>query len=218
MSTDIHQYHGLSQPPAWALKKIQGGRLTGMTDINPQWRIQAMTEAYGLCGVGWKFEVVAKWTEPGPEGQVFVFADVHLYVKVDGEWSDPIPGNGGNKLVEKESRGLHANDEAFKMAITDALSTAMKMIGVAADIYAGMWDGTKYKRGAEPPEGGVTRAQLGGLKLEWEHKHKDLISSMSPDEQQVARTRWVKDIVGHDVSEFREWTPEDLDKCEEALK
>ena len=30
------------------------------------------------------------------------------------------------------------------MAVTDAFSTSLKMIGVAADIYAGRWDGSKY--------------------------------------------------------------------------
>ena len=40
-------------------------------------------------------------------------------------------------LVTKERDGLRTNDEGFKMATTDALSVAMKMLGVAADIYAG---------------------------------------------------------------------------------
>jgi len=70
----------------------------------------------------------------------------------DGEddvWSDAIPAIGGSVLVSKESAGLHASDEGYKMAITDALGTAMKMLGVAADIYAGLWDGTKYKDAVE---------------------------------------------------------------------
>ena len=37
------------------------------------------------------------------------------------------------------------NDEGYKMAITDALGTAMKVIGVAADIYRGNFDGSKYR-------------------------------------------------------------------------
>jgi len=105
-----------------------------------------MTEAYGLCGVGWRYEIVSQRTEPGSDGQVFAFVDVALYVKVDGEWSEPIPGTGGNLLIEKERSGLHSNDEAFKMATTDALSSAMKMIGVGHDVYAGQWTGSKYQR------------------------------------------------------------------------
>lgn len=149
--TDIERFRSLAQPPPWALKTIGGGRLKGMTDIKPAWRIQAMTEVYGLCGAGWKYEIVKQWTEPGPENQVFAFVDVLLYIRDGDEWSAPIPGAGGSMLVEKERGGLHANDEAFKMATTDALSSAMKMIGMAADVYAGQWNGSKYAHNAEPP-------------------------------------------------------------------
>lgn len=140
----------VARPPADALKKISGGRLSGMSDVNPQHRYQAMTEVFGVCGFGWKFTIDRLWTEPGPDGNVFAFACVSVYVKLDGEWSDAIPGQGGNFLVEKEARGLHASDEGFKMAITDALGTAMKMLGVAADVYRGRWDGSKYRDSAPP--------------------------------------------------------------------
>ena len=140
----------LTQPPSWALKTIQAGRLKGKSDINPQWRYQVMTEVYGPCGIGWKFEIVRLWTEPGPENQVFAFAQINLFTRqTDNEWSAPIPGIGGHMLVPIEKNGLHANDEAYKMAVTDALSTAMKMLGVAADVYAGAWDGSKYKEREE---------------------------------------------------------------------
>jgi hypothetical protein len=135
----------LSRPPASALRAIQAGRLKGKSDINPIWRYKIMTEVFGQCGEGWKFEIVRLWTEPGSEGQVFSFAHVNLFIHGENGWNDPIPGIGGHFLVVKESSGLHSNDEGFKMAVTDALGTAMKMLGVAADIYAGMWDGTKYK-------------------------------------------------------------------------
>jgi hypothetical protein len=84
---------------------------------------------------------------------MFCFALVSLHVKIDGAWTDPIPGTGGHKLIEMESAGLHDNDEGFKMAVTDALGTAAKMIGVAADIYLGNWDGSKYREDAngKPP-------------------------------------------------------------------
>jgi hypothetical protein len=148
--SDIDQFRKLAQPPPWALSKIGGGRLRGMTDIKPAWRIQAMTEVYGLCGIGWKYAITRQWTEPGCNDQTMAFVDVDLYIKVNGEWSESIPGTGGSMLTVKESGGLHSSDEAFKMATTDALSTAMKMIGMGADVYAGMWTGSKYQRNAEP--------------------------------------------------------------------
>jgi len=38
------------------------------------------------------------------------------------------------------------------MAITDALSVALKMIGVAADIYAGLFDGFNYTDEKKAPQ------------------------------------------------------------------
>ena len=147
--SNLDIYNTLKQPPKEALRQIQGGRLSGKTDINPQWRYKAMTEQFGMCGVGWKYEVTSKESKEASDGQVFAFVDINLYYKIDDKWSDPIPGSGGSMLVEKEKAGLHANDEGFKMATTDALSTAMKMLGVAADIYAGLWDGAKYRDSIE---------------------------------------------------------------------
>jgi len=42
----------LHKPPLNVLKPIQAGRLRGKSDINPQWRMQAMTETFGPCGIG----------------------------------------------------------------------------------------------------------------------------------------------------------------------
>lgn len=164
MNENLKIWDEVKQPPVTALKKINGGRLSGMTDIKPQWRIQKMTEVFGPCGVGWKYEIKKLWTLPGAYEQVFAFADIDLYFKENGEWSNPIPGHGGSMLVVKEKSGLHSSDEGFKMAITDALSTAMKAIGVASDIYMGNWDGSKYINQPEPTQKTLT---LGKTNLKW---------------------------------------------------
>jgi len=142
---NLEVWNKVKQPPAHALKTIQGGRLKNMTDINPQWRYQVMTETFGMCGFGWKYEIVNLWTEAAPDEQKIGFAQILLYIKQGEKWSDGIPGVGGSMLVSKEQAGLHTSDEVYKMAITDALGVAMKMLGIAADIYAGLFDGTKYK-------------------------------------------------------------------------
>lgn len=141
----INIYNSLARPPKDALREIQAGKLKGKTDINPQWRYKAMTEKFGLVGLGWKYEVRRLWTEAGAGAERLAFAEVAVYVK-DGEtWSEPIVGIGGSKLVQIEKGAAISNDEGYKMAVTDAFSTALKMLGVAADIYAGKWDGSKYK-------------------------------------------------------------------------
>lgn len=143
-TTNMAVWGKLNRPPATALKRIMGGRLAGMSDINPQWRYKALTEAFGPCGIGWKYEVVRLWTEPGTDGQVFANAQVNLFVRQDEKWSEALPGVGGSMLIQKETQGLHCNDEAFKMAVTDAIGTAGKTLGLAADIYLRLWDGSKY--------------------------------------------------------------------------
>lgn len=144
-------YRKLATPPENALKKIIGGRMNGKSDINPQWRIEMLTEVFGLCGIGWYDEVVKTWTMNVNDNQIMCFAEVHLFVKVDGEWSKPIVGTGGNMLVTLESKGLFASDEGYKMAITDAFSVCCKKIGVAADIYRGIYD-SKYSKPSAPAQ------------------------------------------------------------------
>ena len=140
----IDIYESLARPPKDALREIQAGKLKGKTDINPQWRYKAMTEMFGLVGIGWKYEVQKLWTEAGAGNEKLAFAQVAVFVKDGDAWSEPIVGIGGSKLVQFEKGAAVSNDEGYKMAVTDAFSTALKMLGVAADIYAGRWDGTKY--------------------------------------------------------------------------
>lgn len=134
--------------PDGAKKKIAAGRIAGMTDVNPVWRMQKMTELFGVCGIGWKYVVTKQWTETyGTE--VKCFCNIDLYVKdnASGQWSDPIPGTGGSSLMTMERNGAYVSDEGYKMALTDALSVSMKALGIAADVYfaKGADYGTKYE-------------------------------------------------------------------------
>ena len=139
-------YDRLKTVPANALKEITFGKLKGKSDINPQYRYEAMTKEFGVCGIGWKYEIVKTWTQAMNDGQMMLFVEVSLYIKDGEKWSDPIPAIGGDFVLEKDKNGLHGNDEAYKMATTDALGVAMKMLGVAADVYRGLANDTKYGR------------------------------------------------------------------------
>ena len=136
-------YESVRQVPQSAQREIQAGRLKGKTDINPMWRIKALTEQFGPCGIGWKYTITDKRLENGANNEVSAFVDIDLYIKVDGEWSDAIPGTGGSAFVASERNGLYTSDECFKMALTDAISVACKALGFGADVY---WakDATKY--------------------------------------------------------------------------
>lgn len=136
-------YESVRQVPQSAQREIQAGRLKGKTDINPMWRIKALTEQFGPCGIGWKYTITDKRLENGANNEVSAFVDIDLFIKVDGAWSDAIPGTGGSAFVASERNGLYTSDECFKMALTDAISVACKALGFGADVY---WakDATKY--------------------------------------------------------------------------
>lgn len=172
MSDNMKVYEASRTVPPEALKAINGGRLKGMSDINPMWRIKKLTELFGMCGVGWKIEIVDRRLEQGSGIEIVCFVDINLYVKVDGEWSAPIPGMGGSSFVTQEKNGPYTSDECFKMAYTDAISVACKSLGFAADVYYAN-DRTKYSaRGdelnREPTKGQHTDIPPATLKAKYE--------------------------------------------------
>lgn len=159
---NLELYNKLREVPATAQKEIGAGRLKGMTDINPMWRIKMLTETFGVCGFGWYIEPVREWLETGANGEITANVEIKLYVKQGEEWSKGIVGIGGSKLVAKETSGLFTSDECYKMAYTDAISVACKMLGMGADIY---WqnDRTKYSSNAVETITDEQKARLGAL-------------------------------------------------------
>lgn len=146
-------YNKLRAVPDEAIKPIASGRLKGKSDVNPMWRIKAMTDVFGVCGFGWKYTIKSQWLEKCGD-EIKAFCNIDLFVKMDGEWSDAIPGTGGSSFAAIENKGIYVNDEAYKMALTDALSVAMKSLGVAADVYfqKGRDLETKYEMQQSQPQ------------------------------------------------------------------
>lgn len=147
---DNMKYYELGRAvPDEAMKPINAGRLKGMTDINPMWRIKRLTEMFGACGVGWWYDITEKQIICDEvTNQKAAFVDILLYF-VDpetGHASNGIPGTGGASFVAQERNGPYMSDECFKMALTDAISVAAKALGIGADVYF-QKDRTKY--GAE---------------------------------------------------------------------
>ena len=166
-------YEQVRSVPEDAIKKIEAGRLKGKSDINPMWRIMELTRLFGPCGFGWYTEVVRQWVETAESGEQAVFVDINLYVKMDGEWSKPIHGTGGNKVLSLEKKwengecviNQYLDDEAYKKAYTDAISVAAKALGIGADVY---WEADKTKYDARAEEQGaapVTQVPAGKPEL-----------------------------------------------------
>lgn len=181
MSENMRIYNQVRAVPQEAKREITAGRLKGKTDINPMWRIKALTEQFGTCGIGWKYVITDKRLEAGADGEMSAFVDIDLFIKVGGEWSEAIPGTGGSAFVAKERNGLYTSDECFKMALTDAISVACKALGFGADVY---WqaDATKYtpRENAQPKAEPdiITVDQRKQLIAAWEGKH----GKLAPDD------------------------------------
>lgn len=158
---NLELYNKVRNVPQEAKKEIKGGRLKGMTDINPMWRIKTLTEQFGICGTGWKTEIVNKWLDEGANGEIIANVEIKLYVKVQEQWSDGIPGIGGSKFTSKESNSIYTDDECYKKAYTDACSVACKNLGIGADVYFEK-DSTKYdiKPNTEQPGSKSTKSKF----------------------------------------------------------
>jgi hypothetical protein len=117
----------------------RGGGFKG-TAIKPIWSYLRMTEEFGPCGTGWgvnppTFDV----QDCGEERLVFCTASIWY-----GNREQVCFGVGGDKVIGKNKFGLSTDDEAFKKAYTDAITNALKMIGVGADVHMGLFDDSKY--------------------------------------------------------------------------
>ena len=179
-NSNLSIYERVRSVPKEAKKEIEAGRLKGKNDINPMWRIKKLTEVFGPAGFGWYTEIVRTWTEASESGEMAVFVDIHLFVKKDGEWSKPIYGNGGNRLVANEKKYENGqqvyvpflDDDAYKKAYTDAISVAAKALGIGADVYFEK-DITKYDsqpqavQQAQPAVAAPVLAKLTSKSAQW---------------------------------------------------
>lgn len=126
--------------PAHTKGFTRGGGFKG-TAIKPMWSYRRMTEEFGPCGAGWGIEAPQFQVLAGAEDEKLVFCTVTVWY---GPERSQLVGVGGDKAVGKNKYGLASDDEAFKKAFTDAVTNALKMIGVGADVHMGLFDDNKY--------------------------------------------------------------------------
>ena len=183
-SGNLAIYNQVRSVPSDAITPITGGPMKGKSNINPQWRLEKLTELFGPAGIGWKVEQVARWSETTGHGEVAVFCEVNLYVKQGEQWSAPVFGQGGNMLMRRSTEwvngqpvtAVHIDDEAYKKAYTDAISVACKALGFAADVYY-KEDETKYgafHQELSAPHAGSQPAPQGTQAWPWTQGFKEI--------------------------------------------
>lgn len=116
------------------------------TDINPTWRFRRMTETFGPVGVGWGWDVHDRWSEE-VDGKKYAFISASVWYRPN--LLDPLSPSAQTGIQIGGTEFGRSPDEAYKMAVTDAIGKCMVTIGLAADVYLGEFD-TKYSRGEEP--------------------------------------------------------------------
>lgn len=150
------------------------------TAIKPMWSYRRMTEEFGPCGQGWgickpSFDVV-------PVGESTM---VYCTVSVWYEKPDQLVfGVGGDMVAGKRGNHSMVDDEAFKKAFTDAITNALKLIGVGADVHMGMFDDSKYVNAVAhefQEEAEVKAKSSAQLKREgeWERVSKEIADAMN---------------------------------------
>lgn len=134
--------------PAHTKGFTRGGGFKG-TAIKPMWSYKRMTEEFGPCGTGWGIGEPSFQVVNGDNREVLVYCTASIWY---GEDHKIVYGVGGDKIVAhikanpkfNRQERWESDDEAFKKAFTDAITNALKMIGVGADVHMGMFDDSKY--------------------------------------------------------------------------
>lgn len=140
MKTELWDRLGKTDP-AHTKGFTRGGGFRG-TAIKPMWSYRRMTEEFGPCGIGWGVNEPSFQVVPAGD-EIMVFCTVSAWHTSP---ENVVYGVGGDKVVVKQSSGLRSDDEAFKKAFTDAVTNALKLIGVGADVHMGRFDDSKYVR------------------------------------------------------------------------
>lgn len=127
--------------PAHTKNFTRAGGFSG-TAIKPLYLIHKATELWGSMGDKWK--VIE--SERVIHGNA-VYIKAKLIYPVLGGFAE-VEHWGGDVLTKGEK--AIPNDEAFKMALTDATGKCLSVLGFSADVHMGMFDGNKYVAPEKP--------------------------------------------------------------------
>jgi hypothetical protein len=85
-------------------------------NADPQEIYDVLNEEFGMCGFGWKYRLLEHF-ERKISSKSMMFVKIELYLRCNGQWSDPIPSVGGVLLNDKADIISHAVDEAIYKAL-----------------------------------------------------------------------------------------------------
>ena len=133
--------------------------LQGLTAIDAYYMFQRATEAFGMCGSGWGYEIKnEEYRESGPimnadktktiDHECDHILRVCLWYMLDGKRCE-IEHFGITKYKSKNKWGVVTDEEAPKKSLTDAIKKCLSMLGFCSEVYMGRFDDVNYKQSAD---------------------------------------------------------------------
>lgn len=120
-------------------KPITGKAYKG-TSPSPQHVIWCLTDLFGPVGKGFGWDVVAEGWQPLGE-EVLHWCRIRFW---HTDRANAFDAYGQTKAVMKTRNGMMVDEDAPKKSLTDAIVKAASQVGVAANIFLGRWDDSKY--------------------------------------------------------------------------
>jgi len=124
-------------------KPITGKQYRG-TSPNPHYVIRCLTEMFGPVGRGFGWEVTAEGFQPLGD-EVLHWCRIRFW-HGDGKGFDAYGQTKALSIVKRGTPQQYAmvDEDAPKKSLTDAITKAASQVGVAANIFLGRWDDSKY--------------------------------------------------------------------------
>ena len=112
------------------------------TSPNPQYVIQCLTNLFGPVGLGFGWRIVAEGFNEFQNGEVLHWCRIEFW---HTSRENTYEAYGQTKAAFMTKGGIFRVDEdAPKKSLTDAIVKAASQLGIAANIFLGRWDDSKY--------------------------------------------------------------------------
>ena len=158
---NLDLWNAVKQPSVDFVKKGQ----LNLSSIDSYYMFQQATQAFGICGIGWGYEILSEEYREGVEiintnsesekytlgqtigNEINHILKLRLWFKQDGQTGEVFQ-YGVTRAVYGSKWGVTTDEEAPKKSLTDAIKKCLSMLGFCADVYMGRFEDASYMVGA----------------------------------------------------------------------
>jgi hypothetical protein len=147
MTNNLKLWNSHADIPPSETKPITGKAYKG-TSPKPHYIMYCLTDMFGPVGVGFGWDVVAEEFLPIGD-EVLHWCRIKFW---HTDRANTFDSYGQTKALMKTRNGLMLDEDAPKKSLTDAIVKAASQVGVAANIFLGRWDDSRYVANLEKQE------------------------------------------------------------------